>query len=103
MTGHEPILALRRSGRRPTFVWISDHQHQTLDGLTVRVTDDTPETLDLRFLLGVTALVEGPDADRVKRIAECCKTVAKRVIATTSTSLGITSITDTEEVMSWPT
>jgi hypothetical protein len=103
MTGHHDILAMRRSGRKPTFVWVSDHEKQTLDGVTVRVTGDTPEALDLRFLVGVTALVEGPDQARVERIAECCAAVAKRVIATTFASPGITRITDTEGVMTWPT
>lgn len=72
----------------------------------VRVCGDTPELLDLRFLVGTTALVEGSDAARVDRIAEVCKPIAKRVIATTSIRNGmlfdVVRITDTEGVMTWP-
>lgn len=102
MTGHLPILAMRRAGRRPAFVWVSDHQHQVLDGLTVRVTGDTPELLDLRFLVGVTVLVEGPDQARVDRIASACTPIAARVIGTTAPVRDVTRITDSMEVIQWP-
>lgn len=103
MTGHQPILAMRRAGLKPTFIWVSDFERCHFDGRTVRVHGDTPEIEDFRLLLGVTAIVEGPDADRVARIVEACKPFAKRVIASTFCGPEVVAVTDTEGVMAWPT
>ncbi|NVO06462.1 MAG: hypothetical protein HXX19_11275, partial [Rhodoferax sp.] len=54
MTGHEAITAMRRNGMKPAFVWVSDYPHRNPDNLTVNVHGDTPEMLDLRFLVGTT-------------------------------------------------
>lgn len=107
MNGHQPILALRRSGRKPAFVWVSDLEKTHLDGLTVCVAGDTPELLDLRFLVGVTALVEGQDGNRVQRIATACQKFASRVVASVVHQVNehrweTKSITDTDGVMTWP-
>lgn len=102
MTGQHSILELRRVGLKPAHVWISDHQTQHMDGMTVRVTGDTPELLDLRFLVGITVLVEGPDPARVERIAAACEPIAARVIATTAPSRDVTRITDTKGALTWP-
>lgn len=107
MTGHQPILAMRRAGRKPEFVWVSDFADCTLDGLTVRISGDTPELEDFRFLVGVTALVEGSDPQRVERIAKACAPIAKRVIASVIQPVNevrweTRRVTDTEEVMTWP-
>lgn len=89
MIGHLPILAMRRSGRKPNAVWVSDFPDCMLaesitDSQTVRVAGDTPELLDLRFLLGVEQVhVEGPDPDRVRRVAAACQAFAKVVVAST--------------------
>lgn len=106
MTGQEPILAMRRAGHRPEFVWVSDFPTATLDGLTVRV-GDTPELEDFRFLVGVTAIVEGQDPARVDRIAKACQPIAKRVIASVITPINeyrweVTRVTDTEGALTWP-
>ena len=108
MTGQDSILALRRSGQRPEFVWVTDIDINHLDGLTVKVCDDTPELLDLRFLLGVTAVVEGDDQKRVERITQACiDAKAKRVIASTHGMEGswpaVLKVVDTEGVWKWPT
>jgi hypothetical protein len=106
MKGHDQLIALRRKGLKPTYVWISDYPWAFLDGLTVNVHGDTPELLDLRFLVGTTALVEGPDQSRVDRIANACEAIAQRVIANCNTWDGMritsTTTTDTEGVMTWP-
>lgn len=105
MTGDQEIIAMRRAGRKPAYVWVSDFRDCVMDGFTVRVAGDTPELLDLRFLFGVTAIVEGQDAARVDRIANACATVAHRVVAST---LGhcrgfaeVVRVTDTEGIMTW--
>ena len=61
MTGQDQILALRRSGRAPVTVWLTDERGAPHDGSTVYVApDDVPELFDLRFLVGLTVLVDGP-------------------------------------------
>lgn len=107
MNGHQPILAMRRAGHKPEFIWVSDFQTAMLDGLTVRVSDDTPELEDFRFLVGVTALVEGQDQDRVERIAKACQPFAKRVIASVIQPVNdvrweTKRITDTDGALTWP-
>lgn len=97
---------MRRAGRKPEFVWVSDFKSPTLDGLTVGTCGDTPELEDFRFLVGVTAIVEGSDAARVDRIAQVCETHAKRVIASVVRRANefcweVVSTTDTEGTMTW--
>lgn len=101
MTGHDRILALRRSGFRTPYIWVSDFSDAMLDGLTVRVHGDMPEMLDLRFLVGVTAIVQGNTPKRVERIAKACQKHAARVIASVHEGRKFTSVSDTEGVMTW--
>lgn len=112
MTGHEPILAMRRKGMKPALVTVSDRPCRTDwakwgDQPTVCVAGDTPELQDFRFLVGVTALVEGDNEDRVSRIVKACEASAARVIATVARPVDswrqeIIRITDTEGVLTWP-
>lgn len=113
MTGQERIIAMRRQGLRPACVWVSDYRCGTDDGLTVSLSStDVPEQQDWRFLVGLTALVDGDSAERVRRITEACKAFATRVISTTYCLTGVvdtfglpcravSSIEDTEGVMTW--
>lgn len=108
MTGHEHILALRRSGYRPACVWVDDMAHRwTDDGMTVSLSpSDTPELLDWRFLKGLTVVVAGTDAARVARIAQQCHAHAKRVLSTVFQHAGgrmadVSALTDTEGVLTW--
>ena len=83
MTGQDQIIALRRKGFAPRYVWVSDRPTALLDGATVRLNpQDVPEQQDWRFLVGLTAIVEGAQADRVARIAAAVQPIARRVIAT---------------------
>lgn len=107
MTGERPLLAMRRAGQKPAYVWVSDFDDALLDGLTVRVSGDSPELLDLRFLVGSVAIVEGSDQSRVDRIAAACIAAkASRVIASTMRRDGYgrydsINVSDTEGVMTW--
>lgn len=106
MTGQHEIVRMRRDGIAPAFVWVSDMPTATLDGVTVCVAGDTPELEDFRFLVGLTALVEGSDGKRVDRIAACCKKHAKRVIASVvqpvdQWRMETKSVNDSEGVMTW--
>lgn len=100
---------MRRRRRAPRFVWVSAHKADAV--VTHKATvyidpDDVPELLDLRFLVGLTALVEGQDDDpRVERLARCCAGIAKRVVCTVGhyerCGYEITRITDTQGEMTW--
>ena len=109
MTGHQPLIAMRRARLKPPFVVVTDAVKCIEADYTVMVGDEeTPEAMDLRFLVGCTVMVEGVDAQRVDRITKACVAAkADRVIATTHRQtapmrLEITRITDTEGVMNWP-
>jgi hypothetical protein len=104
MTGDKELFEMRRSGLKPEFVWVSDSTFSMLDGFTVRLAGDTPELLDLRFLVGVTALTQGSDSARLTRISEACMAAkARRVIATLSDPISheVIQITDTQGAMTW--
>lgn len=102
MTGADAIVNLRRAGKKPVAVWVSTFPDAMLDGMTVRVAEtDIPEALDLRFLVGLTAIVEGDNPARVDRIAKACQAHAKRVIASTHGGRKVVRVTDTEGVLSW--
>ena len=108
MTGHKTLIAMRRSGLKPPFVVVTDGVKCIEADYTVEVGDEeTPEVMDLRFLVGCTVMVEGINSQRVDRIAKACVAAkAGRVIATTHRKtapmrLEITRITDTEGVMNW--
>lgn len=103
MTGQDQIIALRRKGFAPRYVWVSDRPAAFLDGATVRLSpQDVPEQQDWRFLVGLTAIVEGAQADRVARIAAAVQPIARRVITTTCLGRDVTNITDTEALLTWP-
>lgn len=112
MNGHRELIAMRRAGYKPAFVFVNDFPCQTDwakwgDHPTVCTDGDTPELEDFRFLVGVTAIVAGFDAARVDRITKACQAHAKRVVASVSTRLNdfrmeVSSTTDTEEILTWP-
>lgn len=107
MRGHQPIIAMRRAGYTPDVVWVSDFDFVKPGDATVCVAGDTPELEDFRFLVGLTAIVDGHDAKRVERIAAACKRHAKRVIASVARPVDqwrweVVSVHDSEGVMTWP-
>ena len=102
MRGHEPLLAMRRIGRVPGSValslyastpWRTWAQSEPTEfrgfpdaQSTAHVLvepDDPIGRLDLRFLVGLTAWVDGPDLMRVQQLhAACIEAGAKRVLST---------------------
>lgn len=94
MLGHEPIIAMRQHGTKPGLVQLDlDRDHgpakawREWPGLTPLVATvwvqpaDSPQRLDLRFLVGLQAIVTGSDAARVHAVADACLAHgAKRVI-----------------------
>lgn len=79
MKGHEGIIALRQQKLKPRIVFLNDMPCQTdwfaeKDHATISLSDqDTPETLDLRFLVGVAVSVSSHSEGRAKRLYEACK------------------------------
>lgn len=112
MNGHQAIIDMRRKGLKPVRVYISDYPCRTDwakwgDVPDVCIAGDIPELQDFRFLIGTTAWVDGSDKDRVQRIAKACAAHAKRVVSTVfkridAYQLETVSITDTDEVLTWP-
>lgn len=89
MRGHEPIIAMRKTRRAPAIVFLNDgwydgmarHWHENGDHATVETKgDESIESLDLRFLVGLTVSISSDSEDRAKRLMEACKAVgAKRI------------------------
>jgi len=107
MTGHEPIIAMRQDGNAPRYVWVTRNDDLPHIATVHIAPSDVPELLDLRFLVGLTALVEGPDDDpMVPRLAAACAKVARRTVCSVGHYLApygyeTTRITDTEGIMQW--
>ena len=80
MRGHEPILAMRKRGKRPAIVFLNDFacpkemdwaeygEHATVD-----VHADQPEQIDLRFLIGMRVSISAEDEGRARRFVQACK------------------------------
>lgn len=88
MKGHEALIKMRLQGLRPSVVFINDYPchtdwHEHGDHCTIQIEPlDAPETLDMRFLIGMTVSVSADDENRAKRLLEACKMAkARKVIA----------------------
>lgn len=92
MRGHEPLLAMRRKGLKPAGVWFAleaDEGHRSwpqslgiewrrwpnsTGHATVQIDPaDSIGLLDLRFVVGLTAWVQGEDRARVERLHQACQ------------------------------
>jgi len=99
MRGHEPIIALRQRGKKPAMVFLDlcrdfspapmwrDWPEVQPAIATVWVQDtDVPSRLDLRFLVGLNAVISGRDSERVEQLERAAIDAgATRVIAVTLT------------------
>jgi hypothetical protein len=93
MRGQHALIAMRSKGYAPRIVWFDlepdrlpmadDWQHETPAHAHLQLEPhDRIATLDLRCLVGLTVAVSGPDAEKVRRMADACKEAsAGRVIA----------------------
>ena len=107
MNGHQPILAMRRSGVKPASIWLNDYPSLDAD-YSVRIdAADMPESLDLRFVVGTTVIATSDKPARLKRIVNACKQAkAARVISNLFKPDGkynveIVEISDTEGIATW--
>jgi hypothetical protein len=114
MTGHEPIIAMRRRGRLPKAgcLWVKTdlqpnrewHHHDDHAEVGIDAAD-YPELLDLRYAVGLTVIVEGCMADRVAVVGKAFQAHAGRVLTTLFSRTvrpESTRLTDTMGVLSWP-
>ena len=97
MRGQDAIIALRQRGKKPALVFLDlmrDHQPDPMWRdwpevqpaiPTVWVQDsDVPARLDLRFLVGLNAVITGRDPERVQQLERAAiEAGAARVIAVT--------------------
>ena len=87
LRGHEPLIALRKSGIKPAIVFVNDFDCDTdwlaqRDHVTLCITNRAPvHTLDLRCLVGLVVSVGSLDEDRAKALAEACKRAGARTVA----------------------
>lgn len=94
MRGHEPIIAMRKAGRKPAIVFINDFDcpadwpEWEGDHATVCVAGDTPEALDLRFVLGLSVSITGATENRAKRLMQACKDAGATTVAAGAPSSG---------------
>lgn len=78
MRGHEPLIAMRSAGKRPSIVFINDYPCQTDwhempgDHATICVDGDTPEAIDFRCIFDLRVSITGASEDRAKRLMQAC-------------------------------
>lgn len=77
MRRHEPLIAMRRRGMRPALVTLTDLPsttpweawRETLPFPDVEIEpSDSPELVDLRFVVGLPVLVSIDDEQRMRRL-----------------------------------
>lgn len=93
MLGHEPLIAMRRAGKRPASMvhiqtgrvhdaWHLWHERGEAPSLVVRQSED-PLQCDMRCVVGMVAHVDGDDFARVQAAYDAAlRGGAVRVIAT---------------------
>lgn len=86
MRGHEPILDMRRQGKRPAVVFLNDFPCDTDwapfgDHATVCVAGDNPDLADLRFLIRLNVSICSRDEVRARGFMEAAKRAGADTVA----------------------
>ena len=86
MNGHEKIIALRKQGMKPPFVFLNDYPCQTdwfenHEHAIVCTHGDSIESLDIRFLVGMAVSVSATTENRAKALFNACKQASASVVA----------------------
>ena len=96
MRGHEPLLTMRRNGRRPSHVTLTDCPPpkplsdgtrmdwwalSDVSGADVSIDpEDNPALVDLRFVVGMLVFVDIDDPQRMRKFVAACQSAgAERV------------------------
>jgi hypothetical protein len=86
MRGHEKLIELRKSGVRPSIVFLNDFPCKTdwfEDGdkhVTVCVDGENLDRVDLRFLVGLTVSATSYDESRAKALMTVCQKAGASVV-----------------------
>jgi hypothetical protein len=99
MRGHEPIIAMRKSGIAPKIVFVNDFPCKTsrdwhnpgekygeewpADHATVSTAGDALSSLDLRFLIGLTVSISSESESRAKALFAKAKWFGAKTVAAT--------------------
>jgi len=98
MTGHEPLIAMRKAGQRPEAVFLDDFHSPSardwsepgkafgqvwpMDYPTIEIAqNDNPRTLDLRFVVGLQVHISSPKESRAKALFERARQCGAAVVA----------------------
>jgi hypothetical protein len=114
MKGHDAIIAMRQQRQAPAWVWVSetgDDWGRFKDAMPTVVIEvnERVEQLDLRWSVGLSLSIAAVGEARTNQLkAAFEKAKPKRMICTTYEKtdgfmpFGVTKITDTDGVMTWP-
>jgi hypothetical protein len=88
MTGHEPLIELRKLGHKPSMVFLTDFDclpdwHIYNERPEICVFKDQPLRCDLRFLVGLNVTISARTKDRAIKFYENCKRSGAILVATT--------------------
>lgn len=94
MRGHEHIIALRKSGRKPEWVFINDWPCSTDwaefgDFATVCTHRDAIARLDLRFVVGLKVNISADTEQRAKELFEAAKSFGAHLVAACHVQPGV--------------
>ena len=87
MRGHQKLIEMRMNRKRPGIVFVNDYEcdvdwhTNTGDAVTVCTAGDVVQTLDLRFLVGLTVSVSSTSEIRAKALFEKCKAAGAETVA----------------------
>lgn len=93
MKGHEGIIQMRMKGQAPELVYLDDFESTLSDWVenqttpTVSLKNDNVETLDLRFLVGLSVCVTSRTEDRAKRLFKACKAAGAKWVGASHTEV----------------
>lgn len=85
MRGHEHIIAMRKAGQTPEWVFLNDLPCATDwaefgEHATVSTYDDNVERLDLRFLVGLKVAISATSEKRAMALYESVKAFGAQLI-----------------------
>ena len=94
MRGHEQLIAMRKAGKAPKFVFLNDYPcktdwFETGDHVTISTHGERLESLDLRFLVGMAVSVSSCQENRAKALFNACKRVSCKVVAACHVQEGV--------------
>ncbi len=87
MRGHLKLIEMRKQRMKPGIVFVNDWPCQTNwheypeDAVTISTAGDAIQTLDLRFVVGLTVTISSGNEVRAKALFEKCKAAGAEVVA----------------------